>query len=108
MPRAARFRWDEIALDAVTDTVSRKAVGGNTLELVQVYYKKGTVVPWHQDASERLVYILQGALRFGFDQDEQTIREGEVLVVPAGLPHQVESLDDTFVMVVGMKTDTGG
>lgn len=103
-PRAARHRWDEIALDRVTELVSRKAVSGQALEIVQVYFKKGTIVPWHQHATERMVYVLQGAIRFGFERDEQTIREGEVLALPAGLPHQAESLDDTFVMVVGLKT----
>lgn len=102
-PRAARHRWDEIALERVTELVSRKAVSGQTLEVVQVYFKKGTIVPWHQHDTERIVYVLQGAMRFGLERDEQTIREGEVIVLPAALPHQAESLDDTFVMVVGMK-----
>jgi quercetin dioxygenase-like cupin family protein len=30
-----------------------------------------------------------------------TVREGEVLLVPAGVLHQAEALDDTFVMTVG-------
>jgi quercetin dioxygenase-like cupin family protein len=45
-----------------------------------------------------VVYVLQGALRTQVDREDVTVREGEVLIVPAGVPHQAESLDDTFVM----------
>lgn len=99
--RAARVRWDEIALEKVTDMVSRKAVAGSSIELVQMYFKKGTLVPLYRHHSERLVYVLQGVIRFIVDGNELILREGEVLVLPAGSLRQAESLDDTFLMLVG-------
>jgi quercetin dioxygenase-like cupin family protein len=44
--------------------------------------------------------VLQGALRALVDGEEITVREGEVLHVPAQVPHQAEALDDTFVLDV--------
>jgi quercetin dioxygenase-like cupin family protein len=99
--RAARVRWDEIALDKVTEMVSKKAVKGASTELVQMYFKKGAMVPLHRHDSERIVYVLQGGIRFIVDGSELILREGDVLTLPAGASRQAEILDDTFVMLVG-------
>ena len=89
-------RWDEIALDKVTEMLSRKIVAGEREMLVQVYVKRGCLVPMHSHESEQMVYVLQGALRFVVDGEEITVREGEVLHIPSGVEHQTEALEDTF------------
>ena len=38
-------RWDEIALEKVTEMASRKIVSGEREMLVQVYLKRGCLVP---------------------------------------------------------------
>ena len=98
--RVSLYRWDEIALDKVTEMVARKAIAGERQTIVQVYLKKGTLVPRHSHSSEQMIYVLQGALRTVVDDEELTVREGEVLKVPGGAPHQAEALDDTFVLDV--------
>ena len=90
------YRWDEIALDKVTEMLSRKAISGARQTLVQAYVKRGCVVPRHAHAAEQMTYVLQGAVRFLVDGEEVTVREGEVLRIPSGVPHQAEALDDTF------------
>ena len=89
-------RWDEIALDKVTELLSRKIVAGEREMLVQVYVKRGCLVPMHAHESEQMVYVLQGALKFLIGGDEITVREGEVLHIPSGVEHQAEALEDTF------------
>jgi quercetin dioxygenase-like cupin family protein len=97
VPRgAALYRWDEIALEKVTEMLSRKVVHGDRGTLVQVYVKRGCVVPMHAHDSEQTTYVLQGALRFLVGGEDVTVREGEVLMIPPGVPHQAEALDDTF------------
>src|SRR5262245_36303927 len=90
------YRWDEIALEKVTEMVSRKIVTGDREMLAQVYLKRGTVVPMHAHESEQMTYILQGALKFFIAGEEITVREGEVLHIPSRVSHQAEALDDTF------------
>ena len=89
-------RWDEIALDKVTEMLSRKIVSGDREMLVQVYVKRGCLVPMHTHDSEQMTYVLQGALRFLVGGEEITVREGEVLHIPSGVEHQAEALEDTF------------
>lgn len=93
-------RWDEIALEKVTEMLSRKVVSGEREMLVQVYIKRGCLVPMHAHESEQMTYVLQGALRFLVGGDEITVREGEVLLIPSGVRHQAEALEDTFELDV--------
>ena len=98
---AARLhRWDEIALEKITDMFSQKVVSGEREMLAQIYLKRGALVPMHAHESEQMTYVLQGALRFLVDGEEIIVREGEVLHIPAQVPHQAEALDDTFELDV--------
>lgn len=89
-------RWDEIALDKVTEMLSRKVVRGDREMIVQVYIKRGCIVPVHAHESEQMTYVLQGALKFLVSGEEITVREGEVLHIPPFAEHQAEALEDTF------------
>jgi quercetin dioxygenase-like cupin family protein len=94
------YRWDEIALEKVTEMLSRKIVTGAREMLAQVYVKRGCLVPMHSHESEQMSYILQGALRFMVGGEEITVREGEVLHIPSWVEHQAEALEDTFELDV--------
>ena len=89
-------RWDEIALEKITEMISRKIVTGDREMLAQTYLKRGAQVPMHAHDSEQMTYVLQGALRFLVDGEEIIVKEGEVLHIPSGTPHQAEALEDTF------------
>src|SRR5678810_508064 len=99
-PRISLHRWDEIALEKITEMISRKIVSGEREMLAQIYLKRGALVPLHAHESEQMTYILQGALRFLVDGEEIIVREGEVLHIPSHLPHQAEALEDTLELDV--------
>ena len=54
-PRARVLRWEAIPLEKATEMVSRKTIAGAEIALVQSYLKKGTIVPLHAHAGERLI-----------------------------------------------------
>jgi quercetin dioxygenase-like cupin family protein len=89
-------RWDELALEKVTEMISRKVISGDREMLAQSYLKRGAIVPMHAHESEQLTYVLQGALKFLVNGEEIVVREGEVLHIPAHVDHQAEALEDTF------------
>jgi quercetin dioxygenase-like cupin family protein len=91
-------RWDEIALEKVTEMFSRKIVTGEREMVTQIYLKKGALVPMHSHESEQMTYVLQGVLKFGIGGEEVIVREGDILHIPSWVPHQAEALDDTFTL----------
>jgi len=93
-------RWDEIALEKITEMISQKIVAGEREMLAQIYLKRGALVPMHSHESEQMTYILQGALKVLVGGEEITVREGEVLHIPSWIPHQAEALEDTFELDV--------
>src|SRR5918911_719742 len=99
-PTVTLHRWDEIALEKITEMISRKIVSGEREMVAQIYLKRGALVPIHAHDSEQMTYILQGALRFVIDGEEITVREGEILHIPSRVPHQSEALEDTLELDV--------
>ena len=99
-PAVRLHRWDEIALEKVTEMISRKFVTGEREMLAQIYMKKGALVPMHKHESEQLTYVLQGSMKFLVGGEEITVREGEVLQIPSWVEHQAEALEDTFELDV--------
>ena len=93
-------RWEEIALDKITEMISQKIIAGEREMLAQIYLKRGALVPMHAHESEQMTYILQGALKCLVGGEEVMVREGEVLHIPSGTPHQAEALEDTFELDV--------
>ena len=100
MPSVRLHRWDEIALEKVTEMMSQKIIAGEREMLAQIYLKRGALIPMHAHESEQMTYILQGALRFVVAGEEVIVREGEVLHIPANVSHQAEALEDTFELDV--------
>ena len=79
-------RWDEIALEKITEMISQKIVAGEREMLAQIYMKRGALVPMHSHESEQMTYVLQGSLKVLVGGEEVTVREGEVLHIPAWIP----------------------
>lgn len=96
---AKLYRWDDIEEEKVTDSISRKLVTGERMMLAHVYLKKDALVPQHSHHNEQLTYIISGALHFWIGENrerEVIVRAGEVLYLPAHLPHEAKALEDTL------------
>src|ERR1700752_1693832 len=80
----------------MSEMISRKVISGDKAMVSQVFLKKGAVVPEHHHESEQITYILDGALKFELEGKEVTVRKGEVLRIPAQVPHRAVALEDTL------------
>jgi len=88
--------WSELELEKITELISRKLVAGDRQMVAQVYLKQGALVPLHRHESEQMTYVLDGLLRVRVAGEEVIVRDGEVIRIPSGVPHQAEALADTF------------
>ena len=67
--------------------------------LARLELKKGCSVPRHSHENEQITFVASGALLFRLGSEdsveEKLVRGGEMLVIPGGLPHSAEALEDT-------------
>lgn len=101
MPESAVtfYRWNDMPREKVSDLLDRRLITGDRMMLAHVYLKKGCLVPQHQHENEQLTYVLEGALRFwiGANREQQLdVNAGEVLHLPANVPHEALALEDTL------------
>jgi quercetin dioxygenase-like cupin family protein len=99
MSEATHYRWDDLPREELNPEIGRRLITGDTMMIAHVYLKKGAVVPKHSHHNEQLTYILEGVLRFRLGEDESQLVDvaaGEVLHIPAHLPHAAEALEDTL------------
>jgi quercetin dioxygenase-like cupin family protein len=87
--------WHTIPLEELNPLLQRQFVVGQEIMVARVLLKKGCIVPEHSHHNEQLTYILDGALKFWIDGRELVVHSGEVLCIPAHMPHKAEALEDT-------------
>jgi quercetin dioxygenase-like cupin family protein len=93
------YRWNDLPKEQLKPDLHRRLIPAERMTLGHVYLDKGCVVPTHAHENEQLTYILEGALRFWLGDDEAEIVDvhaGEVLHIPAHVPHRAEALEDTL------------
>lgn len=87
--------WKDIELEQLNPLLDRQMITGDKIMLARVLLKKGCVVPEHSHENEQVTYILEGALKFWIGGKEIVVHSGEVLCIPANLPHRAEAVEDT-------------
>ena len=93
------YRWEDMPRERVSGLLERRLITADRMMLGHIYLEKGCIVPKHSHENEQLTYVLEGALHFWIGEDgakELTVRAGEVLVIPSGVPHKAEALEDTL------------
>src|SRR3954452_4823676 len=97
--RATHYRWDDLPREQLSPLIGRRLITGDQMMIAHVYLSKDAVVPQHSHHNEQLTYIIEGKLRFFLGDDASEVVDvaaGEVLHIPAHLPHRAEALEDTL------------
>lgn len=79
--------------------MKRKMVSGEKTTVAQIALKDGFVVPMHSHINEQITQVISGKMRFVFGDEDGTeivIGPGDVLVIPANLPHEAHVIGDVF------------
>ncbi len=86
--------WNEVETDKFSEQVSRQLINGGKGTLARFEVKVGASVGRHQHDNEEYVLALSGMMKFVFDDREVLLKKGEVLIIPANVPHFIEVLED--------------
>ncbi|MBA3772365.1 MAG: cupin domain-containing protein [Ramlibacter sp.] len=89
--------WELIEREELTPQIGRQMVSGDALMMAKLYLKKGAFVGTHSHPNEQFTYILEGRIRFRYGHNlehEAVVGPGEILHLPANLPHNALCLED--------------
>jgi quercetin dioxygenase-like cupin family protein len=79
--------------------VTRKVLahdGG--LMQVEVAFQEGAVGALHSHPHEQIVMMIEGKLRLTVGDVDKTIVSGDIVVIPPGVSHEAQALEDTVVL----------
>jgi quercetin dioxygenase-like cupin family protein len=94
-PGPRHIRLEDVPVQQMNPLLDRQFVSGERSMLARIILRKGCVVPMHSHDNEQISYVLEGALRFLIGEKEVVVAAGEVLVIPARIPHSAVALEDT-------------
>lgn len=100
MKTVVHQRLHDLRAEVVNPSMTRRLLWGERIMAAWMEFKQGFLVPMHQHDNEQLTYCLSGLMRFRFSDREVLLRPGEVLLIPGGVPHEAEMLEDTMEMDV--------
>ena len=92
--------WDKVELEVLSATASRRVVHSDRMTTARIHLKKGGIVPRHSHENEQISHVLEGSLRFQFDDREVTATAGDLVEIPSNEPHSVVALEDSVAMDV--------
>ncbi len=95
-PQEKYLSWKDVEREQLNPLIEREMVHGQQIMVARVFIKKDGHVPLHHHHNEQLTYILEGALKFAINGKEIVVRAGEVLCIPANMPHEAWALEDTL------------
>lgn len=89
--------WDSVPLETVNPMMQRRIITGELLTVARIWFKDGFHVPRHSHHNEQVTQVVSGTLRFRLGKDgerEIDVGPGQVLVIPANLPHEALCIGD--------------
>jgi len=88
------------------ELIARRRVIGEKAMLSYVNLTKGFSVGTHAHENEQIACVLSGRVRFGIgvegsrERHELIVEGGEVLLLPANVPHSAFAIEDSVVLDV--------
>ena len=95
------INWDDIALETVNPDMQRRIVTGELMTVARIYFRDGFVVPMHSHHNEQVTQVIRGRMHFVFGENrdrEMELGPGDVVVIPANLPHEATAIGDVEEM----------
>jgi len=98
--RLLHHRWSDMPVETITPEIDRQFITADRVTLANFRLKAGGIVPRHAHEQEQLTFVVSGALKFTVDGQTLVASSGEVVQIPPSLEHEVEVLQDSWVIDV--------
>ncbi len=100
---ARAYRWTDLETDRPMPLAERRRIVGDHAMLSQLVLHRGFLIPVHTHENEQFAIVLDGLMRFTLPREDGStttidVRGGEVLHVPANVPHGAEAIETTTII----------
>jgi len=92
-------KWSEVAVEDLGSGFTRQVILGQRMMICRNEIKAGARFDPHRH-EELIQYVLKGKLKFISGKEEKTVAAGEVIVIPEGVEHGIEVIEDSLVIDV--------
>jgi quercetin dioxygenase-like cupin family protein len=82
----------------ISKTLLKKKTGNITL----FSFDTGQGLSEHTSPFDAVVQVVEGKGAFIIDGDMKTVKEGEMIIMPANIPHDVQAAEQPFKMLLTM------
>jgi quercetin dioxygenase-like cupin family protein len=82
------------------DVVSRTLAQGKNLSLTLFAFSKGEEISSHSSSGDAMVYLLDGEAEITIGDEVFTLKKGQTIVMPAGIPHALFAKEDFKMLLV--------
>ncbi len=101
MANVTNLQWDDVPIEEVNATMRRQVITGDLLTVAKIYFDDGSHVPMHSHHNEQITQVIAGEMHFRFGEngeDERVLSAGDVVVIPAHVPHEARCVGDVVEM----------
>lgn len=92
--------WTDIERERMTEGCVRQVIHSGRMTTARLSLKEGEVVARHSHENEQMSHVLEGRLKFEFNDGDVVVEAGQVLEIPSNEPHRVVALEDSVAMDV--------
>lgn len=74
------------------------------VQVVLLAFEPGQGVPEHKTPVDVFFYVVKGTVEIAIGEDNEEIREGNIVLSPANIPHAIKNNSSGRAMVLVIKT----
>ena len=86
-----KINWNNIPVDQVNEKMKRQFIYGEKIMVAKMEFEDGFTVPWHSHENEQVTEVIEGTLRFWFDDNEEEhidLMGGDSIIIPGNRRHK--------------------
>ena len=86
-----KINWNTIPVEQVNDKMKRQFIYGEKIMIAKMEFVDGFTVPWHSHENEQITEVLEGTLRFWFDDNEEEsidLTAGDAIIFTGNRRHK--------------------
>lgn len=80
--------------------VSRTLSQGKSLSLTLFAFDKNEEISSHSSSGDAMVYILDGSAEITIGQEKFSVKKGETVVMPSGIPHALLATEKFKMLLI--------